>query len=88
MEPLERLHQRVQGAGANSPVQGDGEAGGLSAVSPAFVIPNSNVDVRFRLTPSLPSLGLRGRRWNRASDSNRQTPVNDTQEKFHETPSE
>ena len=36
----------------------------------------------------LPSLGLRGRRWNRTSDKNRQTPVNGTQEKFHETPSE
>ena len=58
MEPVERLHQRVQGAGANSPVQGDGEAGGLSAVGPAFVIPNRNVDVRFRLTPSLTVLGI------------------------------
>jgi len=50
------------------------------------VIPKINVDVRFQLTPSLPYLGLRGRTWNRTSHINRQTPVNATQEKFHETP--
>ena len=48
MEPLERIHQRVQGAGADSPVQGDGEAGGVSAVRPTSVIPIGNVGVRSR----------------------------------------
>ena len=69
-------------------VQGDGEAGGLSAIGPSFVIPTRNVDVRFRLTPSIPSLGLRGRRWNRASHVTGRRHVNATLGEFHETPSE
>ena len=44
MEPVERLHQRVQGTGANSSVQGDGEAGGFPAVGPAFVNLNNIVE--------------------------------------------
>ena len=39
VEPLECLHQRFQGAGADSSVQGNGEAGGVSAISPSSVIP-------------------------------------------------
>ena len=88
MEPVERIHQCVQGTGSNSSVQGYGEVGGIPAISAPFVIPNINVDARFRLTPSLLSLGLRARSWNCASDYSRQKPINATQEEFRETPPE
>lgn len=45
MELVERLHQRFQGAGTNTPVQSDGEAGGISAVSPAAVVAIGNAGV-------------------------------------------
>ena len=38
MEPVERLHQCIQGAGADPAVQGDSEAGGISAGGPTFLI--------------------------------------------------
>ena len=36
VEPLERLHQCIQGTGPNPSVQSDGETGGLPAIGPAF----------------------------------------------------
>ena len=35
----EELAQCVQGAGANTPVQGDGQAGGVSTGGPTFLTP-------------------------------------------------
>ncbi len=46
VEPVECLHQRVQGAGADSAVQGHGEAGGLSAIGPPFVTLQQKLGVR------------------------------------------
>src|SRR5664280_229139 len=41
VESVERLHQRLQGTGTNSTVQGNGEAGGFSAIRPPSVTPTA-----------------------------------------------
>jgi len=48
VEPVQCLHQRFQGTGANSSVQGDGEAGGVSAIGSDFVSLSQNTAVRSR----------------------------------------
>ena len=48
MELVERLHQRLQGAGADPSVQGHRQAGGVSAGGPASVAPTGNTTVRSR----------------------------------------
>jgi len=48
VEPLERLHERVQGTGTNSSVQSDGEVGGLSAIGSPVLVATGNVGVRSR----------------------------------------
>ena len=45
MESVERLHQRVQGTGANTSGQGHGKAGEVFAVRPASVVAAGNGDV-------------------------------------------
>jgi hypothetical protein len=70
----EKLVELVEGTGADSTVQGNGKAGGLSAIRPAFVVPTGSIGVRSRgRAGCLSPLEKLGRRKDRAPTANERT---------------